>query len=84
MKRNYDDAVDFFEGFGKVLNKAVGKSFTIEGLADMEDEEFELYRDLSKSYKEFSALTISLVDQMDEQTKMLEDLQRDMKRLVTK
>lgn len=71
-------------GFGETLDKIVGKSFTIEGLAEMENDEFDMYRSLAKSYKEFSELAIDYSEAIDEQSAMLESIQRDMGKLLLK
>lgn len=72
------------ERAGKTLNKIIGRGFTIEGLAEMEDEEFDMYRQLAKSYRDFSELAIDYSEVVDEQTKMLESIQRDMNKLLLK
>lgn len=72
------------DGAKMTLNKIIGSGFTIEGLVEMEDEQFDMYRSLAKSYKEFSELAISYSEVIDEQTNMLESIQRDMNKLLMK
>ena len=72
------------DGFGRSIDKILGRGFTIEGLAEMEDEEFDMYRSLAKSYKEFSELAVDYSELVDEQTEMLESIQKGMNMLLAK
>ena len=84
MIRNSRRTKEVMDNFGKLINGLIQRDLTIETIADMEQEEFELYKSLAKSYQEFSELSISYAEQLDEQTVMLSDLQRDMKKILNK
>ncbi|MBP5595957.1 MAG: hypothetical protein J6Y02_11295 [Pseudobutyrivibrio sp.] len=81
MIKNSEKATKFFNSFRKVFDKAMTESFTIDKIADMESEQFEDYKALAKSYQEFSELSMGIVEQMDEQTEILNNLQEQMKAL---
>ena len=78
MIKNSEKATKFLGSFKKVLNGAIADSMTIDKIAEMEDQEFRDYKAAAKAYQEFSELTIGIVEQMDEQSKILEELQRNM------
>ena len=84
MMKNYEKANRFMMGLKNSVNRLVADSFTIDKLADMENQEFEDYKAIAKSYQEFSDLALDMVAQMDEQTQMLDDLQKQMKLLAIK
>lgn len=84
MIRNSRRTKEVMDNFGKLINGLIQRDLTIETIADMGQEEFELYKSLAKSYQEFSELSISYAEQLDEQTVMLSDLQRDMKKILNK
>ena len=81
MIRNSEKANDFVIGFGRVLNKVASDDWTLEKVAEKEVDDFLQFQELAKSWKQFSELAVGICEQMDEQSKMLEDLQRDMARL---
>lgn len=84
MIRNSRRTKEVMGNFGKLLNGIISRELTVDAIADMEQEEFELYKSLAKSYQEFSELSISYAEQLDEQTVMLSNLQRDMKKMLDK
>lgn len=84
MIRNSRRTKEVMGNFGNLINGLIKRDFTIEAIAEMEQDEFELYKSLAKSYQEFSELSISYAEQLDEQTVMLSDLQRDMKKILNK
>ena len=64
------------------MNKETSEDWTLERVADKEVEDFLKYQELAKSWKQFSELTLGMCEQLDEQSMMLEDLQRSMTRLL--
>ena len=78
MIRNSEKATRFLGSFKKVLNGTIADSMTIDRIAEMEDQEFRDYKAAAKAYQEFSELTIGIVEQLDEQSKILDDLQKKM------
>lgn len=84
MIRNSEKTKKAMDGLGRFMNRLMGQSFTIEKVAEMEDEEFNMYRDLAKSYQEFSELSVAYSEQLDEQSEMLSSLQEDMKKILNK
>ena len=78
MIKNSEKATRFLGSFKKVLNGAIADSMTIDRIADMEDQEFRDYKAAAKAYQEFSELTMGIVEQMDEQSNILEELQKNM------
>lgn len=84
MMKNSEKTKNAMDGLGRLMNKFIGQSLTIERVAEMEDDEFDLYRSLAKSYQEFSELSIAYSEQLDEQTEMLSSLQEDMKKILEK
>lgn len=69
----------FIKGLEEILNKGLASSMTIDRMAEMDDSEFDLYRSMAKSYKDFSEMSMAMAKQLDEQSEILEDLQRGIK-----
>ena len=84
MIRNSEKTKKVMNGLEGFVNRLLAQSLTIEKVAEMEDEEFDLYRSLAKSYQEFSELSVAYSEQLDEQSEMLSSLQEDMKKMLEK
>lgn len=72
---------DMVRGIDELMNKGLAQAFSIDSTEFMDVEDFMLYKGLMKSYKELMDVTTAVCEQMDEQSKMLEELQNDMKDL---
>lgn len=84
MKLNATNARDFMQSLRDALNKEVADSWTLERVQEKEVEDFLKYKELAKTYQEFSDLTIGICEQMDEQSNMLRGLQNDMLKLLSR
>lgn len=82
FSRSSDNAKEFVNGFGRVLDKLAAEEWTVEKIADKEVDDFLKYKEVANSWKQFSELTLGICEQMDEQSRMLEDLQENMKKLL--
>ena len=66
-----------------VINKGIGNCMKMTNVTEyMDVDDFMLYKDMMASYNEMMELCVDVCKQMDEQSKMLEDLQNDMKKLL--
>lgn len=72
---------DMVHGIDELMDKAMAQAFSISSTEFMDVEDFMLYKGLMKSYKELMDVCTTMCEQMDEQSKMLEELQDDMKDL---
>ena len=84
MIKNSEKTKVAMSNIGKLMNRLISRDFTIERLAEMEAEDFDMYKALAKSYQEFSDISVAYAEQLDEQSEMLSSLQEDMKKILEK
>lgn len=77
-------AESFTDDLTKVINEEMKDFWTIEKIADKDVEDFLKYKESVKTYQEFTELTIGVCSELESQSRILEDLQQDMRKVLAK